>query len=277
MITSCFPVKAFDTHAHVGMDDFDLDRESVLQRARDLGIGFLEVSYDESSSARSVRLSRSLGVPVALGIHPHHSSVLGHDGEATWVSCEKRWRAIGDLVTENPGAVVALGEMGLDYYRDLSPKNAQIGCFKEGLALARDLCLPVIIHQRDAEEDTLRVLSEFKLGSPIVFHCFSQDRDYARRCFGMGGYFGIGGALTFKNNQALREVVAGIPSDRLLTETDCPYLAPTEYRGKRNEPAYMLKTIETLSRALNKEPEFVMEQTLRNAKQVFGDFNIKIA
>ncbi len=270
-------MKALDTHAHVGMDDFDSDRCIVLQRAQDAGVGFIEVSYDENSSVRSLRLSRDLGIPVALGIHPHYSCSQSDAGRVSRQSAEKRWRAIGDLAAEETRAVVALGEMGLDYYRDLSPRTAQLDCFKAGLALAQDLRLPVIIHQRNAEDDTLRVLAEFKLSRPIVFHCFSQDKAYARRCLDMGGYFGIGGALTFKKNQPLREVVAGLPADRLLTETDCPYLAPEGHRGKRNEPSYMLSTITTLSQVLNRDPGFVMEQTVNNAEQVFGDLVTKNA
>lgn len=266
------PTRIVDTHAHVGMKQFDGDRDSVIQRARASQVSFLEVSYDEESSARSVLLGRQLGVCVALGIHPHYSAVQA-DGETP--TFRDRWGRIGDLVVANRDRVVALGEMGLDYFRNPIPREAQIQCFQAGLDLARTLDLPVIVHQRDAEEDTLRIISEARLSVPIVFHCFSQDESYARQCLDLGGYLGIGGVLTFKRNDSLRELVSKMPVDRLLLETDCPYLAPQEHRGKRNEPSYVLLTVKVLAAVLHRDEAEVISDTTMNARLVFGDTILK--
>ncbi len=256
-----------DTHAHVGMREFDDDRDLVIQRARDSGVRFLEVSYDEESSVRSVSLARRLGVCVALGIHPHYS---GAQGKVTESTLQDRWGRVGDLALANPDRVVALGEMGLDYFRNRIPRETQIECFRAGLDLARKLGLPVIVHQRDAEEDTLRVISQAGLSQPIVFHCFSQEESYARRCLDLGGYLGIGGVLTFRRNDPLREAVGKMPRDRLLVETDCPYLAPQEHRGRRNEPSFVLLTVKVLAAVLRQDAAQVIRDTTENATRILG-------
>lgn len=255
-----FP-EVFDTHAHLCSRDFDADREEVAARARQNGVGLIEVGYDESSSADALRLAGHYGGICSVGIHPHYA---GGDGSA------KRWSVIEALAVSNPKTVRALGEMGLDYFRDLVPRDAQIECFQEGLTLARRLGLPVIIHQRDAEEDVLREVRLAQLTQPLVFHCFSQDELYARRCLDLGGYFGIGGVLTYPKNVGLRHLVRELPLDRLLLETDCPYLPPQTRRGKRNEPSFVIETLETLSEALGMDKSEVAGITTENASRVFG-------
>ncbi len=251
------------------MPQFDGDRGETLLRAREAGVRFLEVGCDEESSARSVRLAKKVGGVAAVGIHPHYSFLPNSRG-APRERLEQRWKEIENLAFSNPGFVVAVGEMGLDYFRNPVPPDIQKDCFQAGLLLARKTGLPAIIHQRNAETDTLRVLSDACLSVPIVFHCFSQNASYARECLELGGYFGIGGVLTYPRNSLLRGVVGTLPKDRILVETDCPYLAPQAHRGKRNEPAYVRDVVKALSGILNMKEAEVAELTTQNARLVFG-------
>ena len=161
-----------------------------------------------------------------VGVHPHDAKTWNSEVE----------QAIRELASHSK--VVALGEMGLDYYYDHSPREIQQEVFRAQLALARDLCLPAVIHSREAAQDTLNILKEFR-DVPAVLHCYSGSWEMAQEYVKMGYYFSIGGALTFKNAHRLRGVIGQIPLDRLFLETDCPYLAPVPHRGKRNEPAYL--------------------------------------
>jgi len=254
-------LEVFDTHAHLCSPEFDLDRSEVESRARENGVGFIEIGYDEASSAEAVRFATSTRGICSVGIHPHYA---GGDPPP------ERWGFIEALAVSNPGVVKALGEMGLDYFRNLVPREAQLECFREGLKLAKELGLPVIIHQRDAENDLLRELRSARLSQPMVFHCFSQDENYADGCLELGGYFGIGGVLTYPKNDGLRQLVKKLPLDRLLLETDCPYLPPQGFRGKRNEPAFVLETLKALSAALGIGVGEVARITKENALRVFG-------
>ncbi len=251
--------EVFDTHAHVTMAEYDRDRDQVIERARREGVTFLEVGFDEDSSKKALDLASATGMLCAAGIHPHHSS-----GDPVF-----RWGEIERLALKNPKAVRALGEMGLDYYRMLVPAEVQRRCFREGLRLAQTLCLPVIIHQREAERDVLDLLAEADLTSPIVFHCFSQGEDYLRQCLALGGYLGIGGIVTYPKSENLRRLLRDVPQDRLLLETDCPYLSPEGHRGKRNEPAFVLRTLDVLAGALCAEPREIAALTTANAARVF--------
>ena len=255
-----FP-EVFDTHAHLCSPEFATDCSEVANRARQNGVGFIEVGYDETSSESAVRMATSTGGICSVGIHPHNAE--GGD-------IARRWRLIEDMARSNPGVVRALGEMGLDYFRDLVPEDVQKKCFREGLRLARQLGLPVLIHQRQAEDDLLQLVEAAALVQPIVFHCFSQDEGYARKCMELGGYFGIGGVLTYPKNAGLRQLMSKLPLDRLLLETDCPYLPPQTRRGTRNEPAFVIETLETLSDALGMDKSEVAKLTTQNASRVFG-------
>ena len=253
--------KIFDTHAHVSARAFDQDRQQVLERARDLGIVFMEVGYDEESSRKSVALAEKIGGFCAVGIHPHYAR--GDD------DLEARWAYLEDLVTGCP-RVKAIGEIGLDYFRNLSPKRDQMDAFVMGLDLARRHGLPVIIHQRDSARDVVSILEQHGRDIPLVFHCFSEDIDYARRCLDLGGYIGLGGPLTYPRNGYLRDMLKFLPQDRLLAETDCPWLPPQSKRGKRNEPAYIVEVIQTMAEVLRQSPNQISRLTLDNAVRVFA-------
>jgi TatD DNase family protein len=255
-----FP-EVFDTHAHLCSPEYETDRKDVIQRAWQNGVGFIEVGYDESSSEDAIRLAESTGGICSVGIHPHNAEGRGH---------VERWNVIMGMARGSSEAVRALGEMGLDYFRDLVPKDVQVECFREGLRLAKRLGLPVLIHQREAEDDVLGLVEDARLVQPVVFHCFSQDKTYARECLGLGGYLGIGGVLTYPKNVGLRQLVSKLPLNRILLETDCPYLPPQTRRGKRNEPALVIETLETLSDCLEMDKSEVAEITTENASRVFG-------
>ena len=251
-----------DTHAHVAMDDFSSDRDSVIARARSAGVNFLEVGYDGESSARAVLLARKIRGKCAVGIHPHYAHDLSSRMEEAWSEIEASVETGGD-------EVVAVGEIGLDYARGTDFRDTQVECFERGLDLARRRGMPVIVHQRDAEEDVLRMVRSARLSKPVVFHCFTGDQTYAAKCLDLGGYIGLGGVLTYPRNRALRETVRSLPKDRLLLETDSPYLAPQSHRGHRNEPAFVLEVRDLLSELLGISVEEVATTTARNARDAF--------
>lgn len=261
-----------DTHAHVSSSEYDSDRQAVIERARREGIAFIEVGFDVQSSLRAMALAGSAALAAAVGIHPHNALEYAR-------RLPEAWRKIAGLIRGDgpetaPAArkplVAAVGEIGLDYYRDLSPRALQAECFEMGLELAKDVGLPVIVHQRDAEDDTIDILRSSRMARPIVFHCFGGDRAYAKKCLDLGGYLGLGGAVTYPRNDELRDLLKYIPLDRILLETDAPYLAPQRWRGRRNEPAHMRETLDVVARALGKEPRDVARTTRDNALRVFG-------
>ncbi len=250
----------FDTHAHVSTSAFDEDRDQVLKRARLLGIGFLEVGFDEESSKKSLELARSLDGYCAVGIHPHET--------ARQQSLELRWKYVEKLA-QLP-QVKAIGEIGLDYFREFSPRQSQIEGFAMGLEVARRTRLPAIIHERDSSNDVIDVVSSCLPGVPLIFHCFSQDLDYARKCLDLGGYIGLGGPLTYPRNGYLRDMLEFIPSGRLLVETDCPYLPPQSKRGRRNEPSYITEVADAIAQILETTFDEIAEITLKNALRAFA-------
>ncbi|MGI6627048.1 MAG: TatD family hydrolase [Bacillota bacterium] len=250
----------FDTHAHVSTDAFDKDRCQVLKRARLSRVSFMEVGFDEDSSRKSLMLAENTKGYCAAGIHPH---------EVAREQClENRWKHIEELASHF--RVKAIGEVGLDYFRNLSPQGVQRDAFAMGLDLARRLGLPVIIHQRDASEDVLSLVKAHNPGTPLVFHCFSQGLDYARRCLDLGGYIGLGGPLTYPRNGYLRDMLSFLPPDRLLVETDCPYLAPQAKRGKRNEPAFIVEVVASIAAILGRPPGEIAKITFDNGRRAFG-------
>ncbi len=256
------PVRAniFDTHAHVSSPAFDEDRDGVIERAKLSGVTFLEVGFDEDSSQASLSLAEKIGIYCAAGIHPHEA--------LRSQALEERWKFIEGLASQST-RVRAIGEIGLDYFRDISPRKAQAEAFAMGLDLARRLELPVIIHQRDAHEDLLSMVRA-NAGTPLIFHCFSQGLDYARECLDLGGYIGLGGTLTYPRNGYLRDMLAFLPLDRVLVETDCPYLPPQARRGKRNEPSFILEVISAIAEVLGSTAGEIARLTLENGRRVFG-------
>lgn len=250
-----------DSHCHIQDREFDADREEVLARAKGAGVNHVLAIGSTLSSSRRARdlAQKHPQVFAVVGIHPHNSRDADSDTFA----------AIRELAASE--RVVALGEMGLDYYRDLSPRNIQQRVFRYQINLARDLGFPIVIHDRDAHGDTLAILREEKAGEVGgVLHCFSGSLEMARECMEMGFYISLAGPVTFANARRLARVAAGLPLDRLLVETDSPYLTPVPHRGKRNEPAYVTYVAEALARLQGVSLGEVKERTRANTIKLFG-------
>lgn len=257
-----------DTHAHLNLKPLASNVQEVLERAAGAGIGaVINIGIDLDSSEAAAQQCRRFGalsggprLYFAAGIHPHDAESFGPDTEP---------RLTELLQSDN---CVALGEIGLDYYRDYSPHDIQKQAFEAQLAMASELGLPVIIHDREAHEDVIEILGDFmKRGSLTgVFHCFSGDVDLARRVLDAGFYISFTGVITFPKAEVLRQVARFVPKDRMLIETDCPFLAPVPFRGKTNEPAYVAYVARTLAETKDLSFEETAEWTTRNAEELFG-------
>lgn len=251
-----------DTHCHLNHADFDEDEEAVRARARDAGVTrLLIIGYDMGSSRRAALLSKKEGVYAAVGIHPEAAGEWNDDAAA---QLRRLWET-------TPVKIAACGEIGLDYHWDTVPRPRQQAVFAAQIAWAQTLRpdLPLIIHCRDAQDDVLGVLAESVTAAPVVMHCFTGDTTAAQACLDRGYYLGIGGVATFKKSQALRDAVAAAPLDRLLLETDCPYLAPQPWRGKRNEPSYLPAIAQAVADAKNLPVETVAAVTTATARALF--------
>lgn len=247
-----------DTHAHLQDRVFQPDQDTVIKRALTAGIQYIiTVGYDYISSQEAVALTlRQPQVFAAIGVHPHDASAWQENtGELLAILGQQK-------------KVVAIGEIGLDYHRDLSPRDIQKKVFTAQLELARKISLPVIIHSREAGEEVLDLIKEFP-GLTGVVHCFSGTLLTARKLIELGWYLGITGAVTFPKATDLQDVVRGIPLERLLLETDSPYLAPQLHRGQRNEPSYLGEVAAAVAKLKNIEVAVVAEQTTANAKKLF--------
>lgn len=249
-----------DSHTHLEMPEFDKDRDDVVERARDAGIEFMVTVGTNIAYCREVvsLAERYDSVYAAVGIHPHDVKEIGKDtyGEIRALARGRK--------------VVAYGEIGLDFFRNRSPRDVQVRRFGEQLELAAEIGLPVIIHDRDAHREILEILGPWrgKLGG--IFHCFSGDRAMAKKCLDMGFYLSVPGTVTFEKAETLREVVRYTPLEYLLVETDAPYLTPQPHRGKRNEPAYVVHTAAKVGEVKELSPEAVGAATTANAKAIFG-------
>jgi TatD DNase family protein len=230
-------IQFIDTHLHLHLAQFDADREQALARAAEACVARLvEVGYDLESSRAAIALAEAHPqIYAVVGIQPHYASAAGAD-----------WLAEIRRLAGHP-RVVAIGEIGLDYYHDRAPHGAQEQLFREQLALARELDLPVVIHSRDAQADTVRILRDAARGQPGIMHSFSGDWAYAEACLEVGFHLSFSGPVTFAKATDLHEVARRAPLDRILTETDSPYLAPHPHRGRRNEPAYVPLIAERLA------------------------------
>ena len=255
-------IELVDTHAHIDGEDFDGDREEMLDRAKAAGVVAVVTFGDTmESSARCVALASSHeAVFAGVGVHPENAFPLSQAEEdrlAAWTK-EKN--------------VVAIGEIGLDYYweKDEDKRALQRKMFSRQLALARDLDLPVCIHDREAHGDLMTILKTEGRKNRGVIHCFSGSWEMAKELLKLGWYIGIDGPLTYKNAAKLPEIVEKMPADRLLVETDCPYLSPLPYRGKRNEPAYVRITAERAAQIRGESIEALAAQTTKNARMVYG-------
>jgi TatD DNase family protein len=251
-----------DSHCHLDFDDFSGDLDAIVARAQAAGIGRM-VSISTRMKRRAGLLAiaeRFPAVYCSIGTHPHHAH-------------EELDLTIADLVglTRNP-KTVAIGEAGLDYHYDLSPREAQERGFRNHIAAARETGLPLVIHSREADADMAAILEEEtgKGAFPAVLHCFTGGRDLAQRAVALGLFVSFTGILTFKKSDELRAIAAELPDDRVLVETDAPYLSPGRHRGKRNEPAYVIETAKVLAQTRNVTFDEIARQTTENFFRLFS-------
>lgn len=249
-----------DTHAHLDLPEFAGDRHEVIQRALHNGIEriiTIGIGIEECRQAKAIADSYP-AVYAALGIHPHNAAALD--------------MAVLDFLETSARhpKVVAIGEIGLDFFRNRSPRPAQVRAFRAQLDLAQSLKLPVIIHDRDAHGETLAMLREEQAGlCGGVLHCFSGDAAMAVHCIDLGFYISIPGTVTFKQALLVQEVVSKVPLEHLLIETDCPFLAPVPHRGQRNEPLYVKLVAQQIARIKHEAVEHVAQVTTSNARKLF--------
>jgi TatD DNase family protein len=249
-----------DSHAHLEMNDFDRDRDEVIRRAENAGVDLIitvGTTLDDCRKAVSIA-NKYKNVYAAIGIHPHEVKDID---ETTYETLKKLAKM---------DKVVAFGEIGLDFFRNLSPRDVQIRRFGEQLELASEIGLPIIIHDRDAHQETLEMLGGWKGKHRGVVHCFSGNYKMAEKCLEMGFFISIPGAITFGKSEKLQDVVRHIPVTDILVETDAPYLTPHPHRGKRNEPAYVIHTARKVAEIKGLSLEELASVTYQNTKNVFG-------
>jgi TatD DNase family protein len=251
-----------DSHCHLDFPDFASELDDIVMRARAAGIGRI-VSISTRVRKLPVTLeiaSRFPDVFCSVGTHPHYAH-------------EELDIASADFVkhAQHP-KIVAIGEAGLDYHYDNSPREAQERGFRAQIAAARETGLPLVIHTREADDDTARILEQEtgKAAFPAVLHCFTGGRDLAMRAVALGHYISFTGILTFKNSDALRQIAAELPADRILVETDAPYLSPVSKRGKRNEPSFVVETAQVLAHTRGVSADAIAQQTTENFFRLFS-------
>ena len=249
-----------DSHSHIEMKAFDRDRDEVIRRAKDAGVNLIiAVGINPGDCKRAISIAGKYNeVYAVVGIHPHHAKDID----------KTTYDSLREMAKHEK--VVAYGEIGLDFFRNLSPRDVQIRRFGEQLELASELGLPVVIHDREAHSETLKMLENWNGDKRGIIHCFSGDYGMARKCLDMGFYISIPGTITFNKSETLREVVKKVPISRLLVETDSPFLTPHPKRGERNEPANVVYTALRVAEIKGLPVEEVEEKTSENAKDVFG-------
>ena len=256
------PFPLVDTHCHLNHPDFAGDLPKALLRAEEAGVRrIICVGYDLESSALAVRLAREVRMVYAsIGVHPH-------DALTFTPQTQERLRSLAS----DREHVIAIGETGLDYYRDLSPRDVQRKAYRGHIEMACELGLPLVVHSRDAQDDVLAILREHGMPSRgAVMHCLPSDQDFARSAIDLGCYLGIAGPITFQNAERLRAIASELPLDRLLLETDAPYLTPHPHRGQRNEPSYLPLIAGKLAEALGVSLDKLAAATTSNAERLFG-------
>ena len=254
------PSKLVDSHAHLEMTDFRKDLEEVIRRAKNAGVETIfTVGTEKKDWPRALEIADFHdSIYAILGVHPHNAKEIDdHTYPALLKLCRHK-------------KVKAFGEIGLDFFRNLSPREIQLQRFREQINLARDLGLPIVVHDRDAHRETLEILKSEKAEEcGGVIHCFSGDDEMAKKCLEMGFFISIPGTITFKNADVFKEIVRRLPLESLLVETDAPYLTPVPFRGKRNEPSYVRYTAEKVAEVKKVSFEKVAEVTTQNALRVF--------
>ncbi len=251
----------FDTHAHYYDEQYQHDLPETISRAIQSGVGYiLTASSDIASSVENISLAQKHSIfYAAVGVHPHNAADLNN----SIIS------ALADFAAHPK--VVAIGEIGLDYFYDNAPREAQKIWFAKQISLARNVKLPIIVHDRDAHEDTLSILkSENARETGGVLHCYTGSVEMARQILDMGFMISIAGPVTFKNARKLIDVVKYVPDDMLLVETDSPYLTPEPYRGKRNESANVRLVADKVAKIKGKSLDYICETTTSNAMRLFG-------
>ncbi|MBU8855576.1 hydrolase TatD [Priestia megaterium] len=251
----------FDTHVHLNAEQYEDDLQEVINRALEKGVqNMVVVGFDEPTIKKAIQIAETYDfIYASVGWHPVDAIDMT-DEHLAWI----------EELAQHP-KVVALGEMGLDYHWDKSPKEIQKDVFRRQIRLARKVNLPIIIHNRDATEDVVTILKEEhveEVGG--IMHCFTGSIEVAKQCMDMNMYISFGGPVTFKNAKKPKEVATELPLDKLLIETDCPYLTPHPFRGKRNEPGYVSYVAEQIAELKGITYEELADITTANAKKLFG-------
>jgi TatD DNase family protein len=248
-----------DSHCHLELEEFDKDRAIAIERAMAAGVSrILIVATEEKYFSMLVKIIEgNPSIYGAIGLHPHNAIAY----------CDGFERTVRQLLSHPK--IVGYGEIGLDFYRNHSPKDVQIRVFKKQIKVAIESKLPVIIHSRDARHETLSIVREMGLSEhPFIFHCYSYDVATAKELLDMGAYLSIPGTVTYKNS-IVSEVVRQVPLDRILSETDSPFLSPAPHRGKRNEPAYVAVVVEEIARVKNMDIQMVASVLEQNFFTLF--------
>ena len=249
-----------DSHAHLEMPEFRKDLTEVIQRAKTSGVEYIfTVGTERKDWNRALEITHSNpSVYAILGVHPHNAREID----------EKTYPTLRKLCADDK--VRAYGEIGLDFYRNLSPRDVQLKRFREQIRFARELGLPIVVHDREAHQEALEILKSEKAEEcGGIIHCFSGDYEMAKECIEMGFFISVPGSITFKNTGGSQEVIKQIPLDSLLIETDAPFLTPVPFRGKRNEPSYVRYTAQKVAEIKKVSFEKVAEVTTENALRVY--------
>jgi TatD DNase family protein len=251
-----------DTHSHIHFAKEFPDIEKILERSqkaevtRQIIVGC--TPKDSYEALEFVKKYSEQDFYSTLGVHPHHANELTHEVLERF-----------EKLAQNEAKIVAIGEIGLDYFRNLQPPEAQKQAFRLQLQLAKKLNLTAVVHVREAWEDALQILGEEK-NLQVVLHCFSADLAIAKKCWERGYYTSFSGVVTYPKNEYLREVAKNAPQDKMLIETDCPYLTPQTYRGQRNEPAFVVETAKKLAEVRGVDLDLIAEETTLNAQKAFS-------
>ena len=247
-----------DTHAHLMFPEFDVDRKEVIERALKSGVSkIVNIGCDLKSCDGSLKMAKEYEfIYATLGMHPYEAGLVNDELVNKWEN----------LIKENK-KIVAIGECGLDYFKAKVPKDVQKNAFKLQLGLAQKLNLPVIIHNREADEDSLEILKEFKVNA--VFHCYGSNLDFAQKLWAYGYMTSFTGVVTYPSARELKDVIREVPMNLFMVETDCPYLAPQMHRGHRNEPSFVTEVVREIARAKNLSYKEVERVSTENAMKFF--------